>query len=385
MNVTKTVWMACLSLVLMGCTSSARPRGADSERTENARPDSSMHLRYATGFSVDYFPLYRRVRVNDPWNPSRVLACYYLVESDQTEVPKDGIRIRIPLHRLIAGSCTQYAFLDMLGELSVLKGVCEGPKTYHPSLRKALAQGKVADLGDPFRLEAERCLLLKPDALLMNSYNQKDARLERLSEMGIPVLYDNEWMESDLLARAEWIRFVGCFFGKEVLAETLFGRVERRYQHLRALVAKAGSRKPTVLSGDNFRGTWYLPGGRSYTAKLFADAGAAYRYAADTTTGSFACTFERVLNEFHDADVWVGVNAAPRIQALLSLDERYALLRPVRTGAVYAYTNRVTATGGNDFWERAVARPDEMLSDFIKVFHPEVLPGEPWHYLKKIQ
>ncbi|HET9570977.1 MAG TPA: ABC transporter substrate-binding protein [Bacteroidales bacterium] len=348
-------------------------------------PDSSMQIRYAVGFKVDYFKHYKRIILSDPWKKGAELVRYYLIENDSVRVPADGIRIRIPLRSLVSGSCTQYTFLEQLGVLSSVKGICDAKTIYNASLRRAVQSGSVVDLGDPFQLNVERCLVLKPEALLMNSFNQQDEHLARIRESGIPVLYDNEWMESDLLGRAEWIRFVSCFFNQEALAERLFQSVSINYERLKKLAATSLMKKPEVLSGDDFRGTWYLPGGKSYTAQLFSDAGASYKYQSDTTTGSRPFTFEQVLKDFNRADVWVGVTNGASLDALRSFDERYTLFESFRRGNVFAYTNRTTPEGGNDFWESAVANPDKLLSDYIKAFHPELLPDAPWHYLRKLR
>lgn len=368
--------------LLTACTSQNKGKR---EATAEALPDSSMCLQYATGFKVDYFQHYKRVILADPWKKGSELVRYYLVENDQVQVPADGIRIRIPIRSLVSGSCTQYAFLEQLGQISAVKGICDVKTIYNASLRQAVKAGVVKDLGDPFQIDVERCMVLKPEAMLMNSFNKQDEHLARVRESGIPVLYDNEWMEPDLLARAEWIRFIACLFNKETLADSLFQVVSLNYEHLKNLASTAKTRKPEVLSGDDFRGTWYLPGGRSFTAQLFSDAGALYKFSSDTTYGSRPFTFEQILKDFHQADVWVGVTNGNSLQSLQKLDERYALFQSFRNGKVFAYTNRTTAEGGNDFWESAVARPDELLSDFIKVFHPELLPEAPWHYLKKLR
>jgi iron complex transport system substrate-binding protein len=350
-----------------------------------AKPDSSLTLRHATGFRVDYFPGYKRIMLADPWNKGAVLDRYYLVRDTSVKVPSDGIKVLIPLRRLVSASCTQYAFLEMLNELSSVAAVCDAKTVYNPGLRQALKAKKVTDLGDPFNMDMEACLMLRPQALIVNSFNQKDEHVTRIREAGIPVLYDNEWMEPDLLARAEWIRFLGCLFDKEMLADSLFRAVESRYSNLRNLVKTAKTPKPNVLSGDDFRGTWYLPGGRSFTAQLFRDAGASYQYQNDTTSGSKPFTFEQILSAFHLADVWVGVTNRHSLADLRAMDERYALFKAWRNGQVYAYTNRTTPEGGNDYWEGAVANPDRLLADFVKLFHPELLPGHRWYYLRKLQ
>lgn len=349
-----------------------------------AHPDSSMHIKYAKGFSVDYFKGYSRVTLADPWRTGKQFARYYLVKDSLIETPEDGVRIELPLKTLVTTSCTHYSFLEMLGVLHTVKGVCNAKSVYNPSIRKAFEAGIITDLGDPFKLEVERCLLLKPQVVMVTGYNQHDENISRLSEAGIRVVYNNEWMEPNLLARAEWIRFVACFFNQESLADSLFSKVESNYNRLKALAMSARSSKPKVLSGDNFRGTWYMPGGRSFTAQLFADAGADYIYEKDTTTGSIPYSFEQVLRDLNNADVWVGATNGSTLAELRKMDERYKLFKPFRNAQVFAYSKRATPQGGNDYWESAVAYPDRLLADFIKLFHPELLPDYSWFYLKKI-
>jgi iron complex transport system substrate-binding protein len=374
-----------LSLLLLTACAGKGGKLYGDTGSDASQPDSSMVIQYAIGFRVDYYKEYKRIILADPWNKGAELSRYYLVEREDVKVPDDGIRVRIPVRTLVSGSCTQYAFLDRLGVLFAVKGICDARRTYHAGLRKALVQGSVQDLGDPFQINVEKCLMLKPEVLLMNSFNKQDENLSRLMESGIPVIYDNEWMEPDLLARAEWIRFIACFFDKEMLADSLFRKVESNYLALKRKVAASNTTKPEVLSGDDFRGTWYLPGGRSYTAQLFRDAGALYKYSSDTTSGSNSYSFEQILRDFHQADVWVGVTNAATLEGLRRLDERYGLLKSFQEGNVYSYSNRTTPEGGNDFWESAVASPDLLLSDYIKVFHPELLSRSPWHYLKKMR
>jgi len=368
--------------LLASCTGSNKVKTATST---DAVADSSMSLHHATGFKVDYFPNYKRIVLANPWKKGSELVRYYLVNDSTVSAPEDGIKLIVPIRSLVSGSCTQYAFLEQLGVLSAVKGLCDVKTVYNARLRKAVKEGQVTDLGDPFRINVERCLVLRPDMMLMNSYNQQDEHLSRINESGIPVVYDNEWMEPTLLARAEWIRFVACFFNQEAEANRLFQAVESNYEQLKKLATTAKSAKPDVLSGDDFRGTWYLPGGKSFAAQLFQDAGANYTYSADTTMGSRPFSFEQVLMDFSKADVWVGVTNGLSLADLKRLDERYELFQSFRSGNVFAYTNRITSEGGNDYWERAVARPDELLSDFIKAFHPELLPDAPWHYLKKLR
>ena len=371
-------------LIAVLCLVACNGKKSGPEIFSGGKPESSMTLKYAKGFSVDYFKDYRRVIIYNPWQKGEILDRYYLTNDTEVKTPDDGVRILTPVKSMVSTSCTHYTFLDMLGVTGTLKGICDPKRVYNENIRIAYAEGNLADLGDPFRMNVERCLMLKPEMVMISGYNQYDENVARLSSAGVPVIYNNEWMEESLLARAEWIRFVACFFDKDVLADSLFSLVEENYIQLEKLSKSAKSKNPVILSGDNFRGTWYQPGGRNFTVQLFADAGGDYIYRNDTTTGSIPFSFEQVFHDMKDADVWVGATNGSSLKELLACDERYSLFRPFHIGNVWSYSNRTTSTGGNDYWESAVARPDGLLEDFIKLFHPELLPEHKMIYLKKL-
>lgn len=344
-----------------------------------------MKLKYAKGFLVDQFDGYRRVTIYNPWRTGAILERYYLTGNPEIKTPDDGKKIITPVKSIVSASSTHYSFLDMLDVTGTLIGICDVKRTYNGKIRSAFEAGQIADLGDPFRINVERCLMLKPELMMFSGYNQYDENVARLRTAGIPVVYNNEWMEQSLLGRAEWIKFIACFYDKDALADSLFNLVETNYSRLRGLAVSAKTRRPVVLSGDNFRGTWYQPGGKSFTAQLFADAGGEYIYSNDTTRGSLPFSFEQVFHDLKDADVWVGATNGASLKELLATDQRYSLFKPFQKGLVFSYTNKTTPDGGNDFWEGAVARPDGLLSDFIKLFHPELMPDHEWIYLKKLK
>ncbi len=360
-------------------------RGGGQVVSCNEKPDSVMRLHYARGFEVSYFSGYTRVVVFNPWINQEIMARYYLYREDSCSLPKDGLQIRIPLNSLAIASCTHVAFLDLLDELELIRGVCNASMVYNPRMTEALKKGEAADLGDAFRINREKLLQIRPQALMVSGYNQYDEHLEAISRAGVFVIYNNEWMEQNLLARAEWLRYVACFLDKDKLADSLFRQTAVNYLYLKELATKAQSPNPVVMPGDNFRGSWYMPGGLSHQAQLFRDAGASYFFENDSTIGSIARSFEQVVKDFNQADIWIGASNARSLNALLALDERYAWFRSVQNKQVYAYQGRLTADGANDYWESAVVHPDSLLADFIKLFHPELLPGHKWIYINQLQ
>lgn len=344
--------------------------------------DSSV-IVYAKGFSIRYFSDYTQVIVNNPWKSGLIYATYFLVKDTQTEVPEGGVKILVPLKTIAPASVTHYEFLHLLGELNTVTGICQADIVYNKEIKKGIEEGRITDLGDAFHINVEKVLQLSPSALMMSGYNQKDANLQRISQAGIPVIYNNEWMETSLLGRAEWIKFVAVFYDKSQLADSIFSNIENRYNDIKQKVTNIKD-KPGIMAGSNFRGTWYMPAGRSFMGQLFADAGSRYFYSNDTTTGSLPLNVEKVLRDFSDADIWLNCNFAT-LDELIKSDSKHALFKPVQTRQVYNFNKRMLPSGANDFWESAVARPDLLLSDVIAVLHPEILPDYELVYAEKLK
>lgn len=65
-----------------------------------------------------------------------------------------------------------------------------------------------------------------------------------------------------ILGRAEWIKFVGALFDKEALADSIFGQIAKQYNEVKKSAEKF-SYAPSILSGQDYRGTWSMPGGKA--------------------------------------------------------------------------------------------------------------------------
>ncbi len=318
---------------------------------------------YATGFELRDSADCCIAVVWSPWESEKELARYV---------------IREPMRRLAVSSCTHVGFLDAVGCTDCLAAVCNRELVYAP-----LPDG-IVDLGDAMSPNCEKLLASNPDAVLVSLYAQADPLPARLRKLGVPAVYVNEWMEHTPLARAEWVRFVGALTGQRAEADSLFAAVADRYHRL-SVLAQSGRQRRSVMSGQSFRGTWYVPGGKTFMGRLFRDAGAAYRYAdSDDDEESIPLTMEQALRAFADnADVWVGVNARTRDE-LRAADAKHTWFKPYRTGEAYHFMRRSTPQGANDFWERGVVRPDEVLADLIIVLYPDLL-SEPLRYIGRCE
>ena len=347
--------------------------GHKTAETKNPQTSDTLKLKYAEGFSIRYFGNYKEVVVYSPWVKGTEYARYYLVDNINIKTPVNGTKVQIPLNTLATTSVTHLEFLNLLGELQTITGVCSPGIIYNPLVLKRIGQGRIADLGDAFSINVERTLQLNPGAVMMSGYNQNDPYAKRVTQAGIPVIFNNEWMETSLLARAEWIKFVGVFFNKEKLADSIFAGIDKRYNEIKSKAAKVKN-KPTIMAGSNFRGTWYMPAGHSFMGRLFEDAGARYYFSSDTTSGSLPLNVESVLKNFSKTDIWLNCSFSS-INDLIKADSKHAFFRPVVLKQVYNFNKRKITSGANDFWESAVARPDILLSDVIAILHPDIMPG----------
>ncbi len=275
--------------------------------------------------------------------------------------PYQSLCVKEPLHRLGTMSTVQVGFLYAIDAIDHLVAVCNPELIYTP------VKGDEIDLGDSMKPSAERVLQAGLEALLAVNYGQYDnLEAARLEKLGVLTLYINEWQEGSPLARAEWIRVLGALTGRLHEADSVFNEVETKYINLKSQITNHKSSK--IMSGNNFRGTWYVPSGKNYLAYLFKDAGADYPFYDNERETSIPLTIEETLHYFHDADVWVGAGGNS-LQELADLDEKHTWFNAYQNGRVYNWRKQIKPSGANNFWERGVVHPEEMLEDVIHILN----------------
>lgn len=332
-------------------------------------PDSVTTLSYAKHFSLEHYHNYTVAIVLNPWDSGTVLGKYFLVKDKSINVPSDGVKVLTPVTNAAATSCCHVAFINNLGCVNNIKGVCNPELMYCSAIKEAVTQGLCSDLGDSFSINFEATLMQQPGVLFATSYNQPDQHILRVKEAGVPVVSTVEWIEPDILGRAEWIKFIAAFFGKEHEADSIFTSVVTEFNSLKA-EAKNYTDHPSILPGLSYKGTWYMPAGKSYMAQLFADAGGDYFLKNDSTEGSIPLSFEYVIKNFSNADIWIGLDFNT-YNELIRTDNRLSVLKPYITRNAFNNNKRTNGVGGNDFWENGVVHPEWLLKDLITVLHKE--------------
>jgi iron complex transport system substrate-binding protein len=261
--------------------------------------------------------------------------------------------------------------INLIGEGNIISASSDAGLIYDSVLYNRFLNESIVDLGNTHMINAEMVINHSPDLVVKYIYGSKELVDVKIIEAGYPIAFNLEFMEDHPLGRAEWIKFITAFFDKEDFADSIFNSIEKEYLRLVKL-CDGQEIKPTVLDGSGYKGVWYAAGGESYSARMYADAGASYYWQTDSSKGSIPISFEIIIDKQAESDYWIGPSTGNRDE-LLSIDSRYTQLKAFREGNVFFFGKRVNPNGGMDYFESGVVRPDIVLKDLIWVFHPELL------------
>ena len=291
----KLLFLLGVTLLLAGCGGQHRTASGNAE---------SFALAYAQGFTVNRYEGYTKVDITNPWDTAKILQTYLLVP-DSLPVPDGlprGTVIRTPVKRIVAYASAHCGMLEVIGAQHQLVGVCESRFVNLDFVKRGIADGSIVDVGEAFSPSIEKIIELSPDVIIATPI--ENMGYGQVEKIGVPLIEATEYLEHTPLGRSEWIRFFGLLCGKEAEADAAFGQTVANYEAVKSLVKNVENR-PTVLTELKIGPVWYVPGGDSFMAHLYRDAGAGYPWSDDTSTGSLALSVENVLEKGVNADMWV--------------------------------------------------------------------------------
>ena len=295
-----------------------------------------------------------------PQGPRMEYAEGFSVQEDGSVVlyAPDGTSdtLRGPYRRIVCMSSSYVGFLEALGKEDVIVGV-SGLSFLADSLPNAVEVGYEA------ALDYEAVLSAAPDLLLAYTVSAAEPPfLAKLRELGIPVASLYEQLERHPLARAEYLKCFGALTGCRERADSVFSAVRDRYA---VWVQPTVSRK--VLINLPYADQWFIPGGDSYMARLFRDAGAELTGAVPGRRESSVIDMETAYRYAQEADFWFHPGWCRSKAQIRRLHPLFAHF-PVLEKGVWNNTLQETAGGGNRFWESGPVRPDLILEDLVHIF-----------------
>lgn len=344
------------------------------------------NVKYAKGFTLESNVHYKKLTVLNPWDNYTPYAIYYLLlDSIKPDVSSNNLSFffyntpeTIALH-----TAAQAASLKALDLDKYVKGITDPRFFYEKKYTDNLATGEFIQSSNQTQINKERLLVLQPDIVITSGWNTISTDHQLMIKMGIPPLFMIEWMETDPLGRAEWIKAIGLLFNKEKEADSIFAMVEKNYKAIKKQQTKRKS-KPKVMHGEEYNGVWYVAGGKSYIAKIYDDAGAEYLWKDNENSGSLTLDVEVIIEKGANADYWFSTFGQNEEDIKHINQEKYSLLKAVKLEHIYSNINRKRIMGGNDFWETGNYRPDLILKDIVEIINQDIEPIDSLFFYKKL-
>lgn len=345
----------------------------------------------AAGFSVEYHETYKLVR-NSIVNETYVLVQCGAPPPPAAALPAGAKVFEVPLSAVSVPGTVPLAFMEALG-------LSDRVASVSPYAVSACAQAVLAcDGAAPDYAQLSNATYLAAE---LGSYT--DALLTDDASPYPGSFAFSAALDRDVLARAEWFKFLGLFFNRERAASDAYDAVRAAYEETRA--AAATSAPPAGRPVAAFASFYSYDGEESYQIsmdpyklKLAADAGAGALDAAALAAlgaapgefapddlvfswgegGAFAtreAAHAAFLTALAGADVVVDETYAvdPTAYDLAAFEAAYDLgdataaqrdaLKWLASGAILRTDGLVSADGGLDWFEGAFARPDEVLAD----------------------
>lgn len=359
---------------MVACTPSGK-------QTSSKEALSSDSIQYAQGFTVQRFDTYIMVEVRDPWDSTRLLQRYLLVDRTKS-VPRGlpkGTIVKVPVKDIVIYTSVHAAIIDQLHETDKVIGVCEPRYMDTPAIQEGIQAGRIADLGEATSPNIEKMIEIGAELVIASPF--QNSSYGPVEKIGIPIIEGADYMEAFPLGRTEWIRFYGLLFGKEEMADSIFKETEQAYLSLKDLTANIDNR-PTVLSEKKFGSSWYVPSGDSYMAHLIEDAGADYMFKDLPGAGSTPLAFETVFDKAIHADIWlVKYNQSSEMtyNDLRSEYTPYENFDAFKKKRIYTCN-----TGAVPYYEEFPIHPEYLLKDLIWIFHPELVFGYSPRYFREM-
>ena len=95
-------------------------------------------------------------------------------------------------------------------------------------------------------------------------------------------------------------------------------------------------------------------------------------------------SFEEVFVKSKNAEFWVNVGNYRTKKELIGMNPIYEKLDVYQKGKIFGMNKRRRGMA-NDIFESGAVRADLVLRDYVKIFHPEILPKDTLVYMQELK
>ena len=373
----KTLFLLLL-LSFAACRKNEKPSSMETTIQKN-------EIEYSTNLSIYKYDSYSVVKVVNPW-PNANKNFTYILKEKNASVPDSLTKynqLTVPLQSIVVTSTTNIPFLEMLHVETSLVGFPHTDYISSEKTRKLIDAGVVKNVGQNESLNIEKLIDLAPDAIVTFGIDNNNPMIANLEKSGLKVLIQADWMEQSPLGKAEWIKLYAALFGKEKEGKILFDNIVKNYKEALQLVANEKA-ETTVLYGSMYQNQWYVARGKSWVAQFMKDAKSNYLWADTEGSGSLGLSFEQILEKGKTAQIWIATGSFKNLNELANSNPHYSQFDAFTQKNIYTFESKFGATGGTIYYELAPSRPDLILKDYIKIFHPELLANYNFTFAQKL-
>ena len=309
-----------------------------------------------------------------------------LVSKELEEVPAEyaeSIVVRTPVENAVFLSSTQVCTFRTVDDEAVLDGIgavtgsVEAWATV-PAVAERMENGEIIDvtgdggMGEP---DYEKIQELNPDIVFVYSgeYGQIN-EMTKLDELGINYAVDNEYLETDYLARMEWMRFLLTFFNADEAVDEVMTKAQENVDAAKTVFE--GQEPVEVALFNVYDGTVYPSSDTSWFGNMVKDMNGVNIMAE---FGGAGVTAEAAYEKVETADVIIYTSTPMLAPGMAAVEEAFPLITECEAYAndrVYQYTDL--------FWN-GIDQSDIMATDLAAVFYPELFADTQLSYFVHLE
>lgn len=308
-----------------------------------------------------------------------------LVPKEMEEVPAeytDSIVIRTPVENAVFLSSTQvctFRAVDDSAIIEAIAGVSGGVDEWSgiPAIKEGLENGSIVDIGGASMGEPDYELIqsLNPDIVfLYTGSNPQTNQIAKFEELGINYAVDNEYMESNYLARMEWMRFILTFFNADEQVNEVMNNAQKVVDEVKSKIE--GLEKPKVAVFSVYDGAVYGTSDNSWVGTMLSDMGGINAFSG-MPEGTL--TMEAAFECIQDADVIIYTSTPAYCNGMEGVMEAFPQLSECK-----AYENDRVYQYGESFWI-GIDQSEIMAADLAAAIYPDTFADRTLTYYVKLE
>ncbi len=344
-----TVALLCV-LILLACAGCGSAREAsvserDTDISSELAFDYSMELKYAEGFSVDYYAEgYALITISGDGR--------FLVVPEGKAAPQDLeediVILQKPVGNIyLVASAVMDMFVSMDALDSVRFSALDTDGWYVDAAREAMENGDILYAGKYSAPDYEQILAGGCGLAIENTmvYHTPEVR-EQLEKFGIPVMVDYSSYEKNPLGRTEWVKLYGLLTGHEEEADAAFSSEAEAFE---AVSGAEKSGKTVAFFYITTNGEANVRKSADYLPKMIELAGGTYIFDKlgddDTASSTVTMQMEEFYAKAKDAD-YIIYNSTidgelSSLDGLLAKSSLLENFKAVQSGNVYCTTKNL--------------------------------------------